>query len=285
MNTDQPNQSASCRLINAENPVSQSIHLKLLSETLPLTITDQGSGQAYLVLHGGAGPASVGGLAEALAKTGRAVAPTLPGYAGQPRPDWFHRVEDLVDANLALLEHLDLDDVVVIGNSLGGWIAAELALRFSPRIRSMVLINACGIDVGAGNPAIVNPMSVPPAERAALSFHDPKHFATAPPTPEALAMMAANQSASMTYAGEPFMHDPHLRERLAQIRIPTLLLWGANDRIVTPAYGQRFAGSIPNARFELITEAGHFPQIERLDAVLSLVVGFQEKPAGPQKHK
>ena len=251
--------------------MSKSINLKLLSETLPLTISDQGTGQAYLVLHGGAGPASVGGLAEALAKTGRVIVPTLPGYSGQPRPDWFCRIEDLVYANLALLEHLDLKDVVVIGNSLGGWIAAELALRFSPRIRSIVLINACGIDAGAGNPSIVNPMSVPPAERAALSFHDPKRFATAPQGPEAFAMMAANQKASMTYAGEPFMHDPGLRERLAQIRIPAVLLWGENDRIVTPAYGQRFASSIPNARFELIAEAGHFPQIEQLDAVLALV--------------
>jgi pimeloyl-ACP methyl ester carboxylesterase len=257
--------------------MSQSVTLNLLSETLPLAISDQGAGQAYLVLHGGAGPASVGGLAEALAKTARAIVPTHPGYAGQPRPDWFRRVEDLVCANLALLERLDLKDVVVVGNSIGGWIAAELALRFSPRIRSIVLVNACGIDPGSGNPSIVNPMSVPPAERAALAFHDPKRFASAPQTPEALAAMAANQKASMTYAGEPFMHDPGLRERLAQIRIPTLLLWGANDRIVTPAYGQRFASSIPNARFELVHEAGHFPQIERLDAVLALVERF----AGP----
>jgi pimeloyl-ACP methyl ester carboxylesterase len=265
-------------------PMSQSINLKLLSETLPLTISDQGTGQAYLVLHGGAGPTSVGGLAEALAKNGRAIVPTLPGYAGQPRPDWFHRVEDLVYANLALLERLDLEDVVVIGNSLGGWIAAEMALRFSPRILSMVLVNACGIDAGAGNPAIVNPLSVPPEERAALSFHDPKRFATAPRTPEALAAMAANQRASMTYAGEPFMYDPGLRERLAQIRIPTLLLWGANDRIVTPAYGQRFANSIPNARFELVTEAGHFPQIERLDAVLEFVTRAAIPPAAARAH-
>src|ERR1700727_1344837 len=173
--------------------MSQSTNMKLLSETLPLAISDQGAGQAYLVLHGGAGPAAVAGLAEALAKTARAIVPILPGYAGQPRPDWFRRVDDLVWANLALLERLDLNDVVVIGNSIGGWIAAELALRFSPRIRSIVLINACGIDPGAGNPAIVNPMSVPPTERGALSFHDPKRFASAPQTPESLAAMAANQ--------------------------------------------------------------------------------------------
>ena len=82
----------------------------------------------------------------------------------------LRRVEDLVCANLALLERLDLKDVVVIGNSIGGWIAAELALRHSPRIRSIILIDAVGIDPGAGNPAIVNPMSVPPAERSAMSM-------------------------------------------------------------------------------------------------------------------
>ena len=252
-----------------------SSNLKLLAETLPVTVSDQGAGQAYLVLHGGAGPASVAGLAEALAKTARAIVPILPGYAGQPRPDWFRSVNDLVCANLALIERLDLSDIVVVGNSIGGWIAAELALRFSPRIRSIVLINACGIDPGAGNPAILNPMSLPPAERGALAFHDPKRFAAAPQTPESLAVMAANQTASMLYAGAPFMHDPGLRERLAQIRVPALVLWGANDRIVTPAYGQRFANSIPNARFKLIDEAGHFPQIERLDAVLAQVEGFR----------
>ena len=254
--------------------MSPTVHLQLLSEALPLAISDQGAGQAHLVLHGGAGPASVSGLADAIAKTARAIVPTHPGYAGEPRPDWFHRVEDLACANLALLERLNLQNVIVIGNSMGGWIAAELALRFSPRIRSIVLLNACGIDPGAGNPAIVNPMSVPPAQRGALSFHDPKRFASAPQTPEALAAMAANQKASMTYAGEPFMYDPGLRERLAQIRIPALLLWGANDRIVTQAYGQRFANSIPNARFQLVNEAGHFPQIEQLDAVLALVGRF-----------
>jgi hypothetical protein len=83
-----------------------SVNLKSLSETLPLASSDQGAGHACLVLHGGADPASVGGLAEALAKTARAIVPTHPGYAGQPRPDWFRRVEDLACANLALLERL-----------------------------------------------------------------------------------------------------------------------------------------------------------------------------------
>ena len=86
--------------------------------------------------------------------------------------------------------------------------------------------------------------------------------------------MAANQAALRVYAGEPFMHDPGLRARLAGLALPTLVLWGESDRIVTPAYGRQFAEAVPGARFELVPEAGHFPQIERLDAVTAAIAGF-----------
>src|SRR6202161_1106309 len=120
----------------------------LFSESLPLSVEDRGAGRVFLILHGGAGPASVTGLAEALASQVRTIVPIHPGFAGQPRPSWFRRVDDLVLAYLALLERLDVSEVVVIGNSVGGWIAAEMALRRSPRIAGIVLLNAVGIDSG-----------------------------------------------------------------------------------------------------------------------------------------
>ena len=133
----------------------------LFSESLPLSVADLGTGKVFLILHGGAGPASVTGLAEALARQGRTIVPSHPGFAGQSRPSWFRRVDDLVLAYLALLERLDISEVVVIGNSVGGWIAAEMALRRSPRIAGIVLLNAVGIDAGPGA-RIGNPMEVPP---------------------------------------------------------------------------------------------------------------------------
>lgn len=252
----------------------QQQKLNLFSETLPLAFTNQGNGRAFLILHGGAGPASLAGLAGVLAQEAQVIVPIHPGFNGEPRPDWFRRVDDLVLAYLALIERLALTNVVVIGNSVGGWIAAEMALRQSPRLAGIVLLNAVGIDTGSAERPIVDPMKLAQAERGALSFHDPKRFALAPSGPEAAAAMASNQQTLRVYAGDPFMHDPSLKARLAHISIPALVAWGESDRIVDVAYGQRYASSMPGARFELIAEAAHFPQIERPDVVVQLIRNF-----------
>ncbi|WP_395850536.1 alpha/beta fold hydrolase [Cystobacter fuscus] len=248
--------------------------VELFSETLRLAYTDQGEGRAFLLLHGGAGPASMSGLGGALAKNARTLVPTHPGFNGEPRPDRFTRIEDLVLMYLALLEKLDLRNVVVVGNSVGGWIAAELALRQSPRIAGIVLLNAVGIDTGVEGREIVDPSKLAPSERAALSFHAPERFSLAPSGPEAAAAMANNQRTLRVYAGEPFMHEPTLRSRLAGMTLPALVAWGASDRIVDVEYGRLYARSIPGARFELIPEAAHFPHIERQEEVVRLIGGF-----------
>jgi len=247
--------------------------VNVFAHTLGIAVSDQGEGPAFLLLHGGAGPASLFGLAAALSKTARVVVPTHPGFNGEPRPDWFTRVEDLTLAYLAVLEKLDLTRVVVVGNSFGGWVAAELALRHSPRIAGIVLLNPVGIDTGSPDKKIVDPMALPPADRVALSFHDPARFANVPAGPQ-LAAMAENQRSLRLYSSEQ-LHDPALRPRLAGILVPTLVAWGISDKIVDPEYGRLFAASIPGARFEPIQEAGHFPQIERLDEVVRLIATFK----------
>jgi pimeloyl-ACP methyl ester carboxylesterase len=247
---------------------------RLLAETLELSYSDDGNGRPYLLLHGGAGPQSIYGLATALQTGGRTIAPIHPGFAGTPRPEWFTRINDLATAYLALLERLDAQDVVIIGNSVGGWIAAEMALRHSPRIAGIVLLNACGIDTGSPTTHIVDPMKLAPAERAALAFHDPVRYAIAPTTPEALAAMAANQNTLRIYAGEPFMHDPSLHARLSRMPVSSWVIWGESDRIVDVAYGQRFAAAMPHSTFEIVPQAGHFPHIEQLDKVVALIESF-----------
>jgi pimeloyl-ACP methyl ester carboxylesterase len=250
-------------------------NVELFSETLRLAVADQGLGgrHVFLLLHGGAGPASMSGLAGALSKDARVIAPTHPGFNGQPRPERFTRIDDLVMAYLSLIQQLNLSRVIIVGNSIGGWIAAEIALRKSPRISGIVLLNSVGIDPGSSERKIVDPANFAPEKRSALFFHDPKRFAVVP-TPEALAATAENQRALRVYAGEPFMQDPSLRSRLRQISIPALVVWGESDRMVDTDYGRLFAASIPGARFEPIAEAGHFPHIEQMDAVVRLIGDF-----------
>lgn len=253
--------------------------LHLFAETLPLSFSDHGNGRVFLVLHGGAGPVSMSGLAEALSGSGRAIVPTHPGFAGQPRPAWFNRVGDLALVYLALLERLDVHNVVLVGSSIGGWIAAEMALRNSPRVAELVLLNPVGIEPASPDRPIVNPITLPTADRAAYAFHNPEQFAAVPSTPEAQAMLAANHKTMLAYAGEPFMHDPELRARLAAITIPATVIWGESDRIVDVEYGRRYAESISGARFESVAQAGHFPHIEKLELVMKLIADLLAESA------
>jgi pimeloyl-ACP methyl ester carboxylesterase len=176
-----------------------------------------------------------------------------------------------------LLDRLGLDGVTVIGNSIGGWIAAELALLGSPRISGIVLVDAVGIEV-EGHPVIdIFPLSLD--ELARLSYHDPAAFRIDPDamTEAQRAGMAANRAALQVYGGAQ-MTDPSLRGRLAAITCPVLAVWGEADRIVDPDYGRAYA-AVPGARFELLTETGHLPQLESPEKLLRVVWGFAEAPA------
>jgi pimeloyl-ACP methyl ester carboxylesterase len=247
--------------------------LSLLAETLHLSVDDAGEGRPFLLFHGGAGPGSMAGLAGALAASGRSILPTHPGFSAQPRPDWFHSVDDLVLAYLSLIERLGLEDLVVVGNSFGGWLAAELALRGSGRISAIVLVNAVGIEPNEATGEIADPATLGP-RIAEYAFHDPARFAFVPSSPEAAAMMAANQKTLRVYNSQYFMYDPELRGRLHRIAVPALFIWGESDRICTPAYGRQFSELVPGSRFELVQKAGHFPQIERLNDIVDLIGTF-----------
>jgi pimeloyl-ACP methyl ester carboxylesterase len=239
-----------------------------------VTVEDGGEGQSLLLLHGGAGPQSVGQFAQLLAEKGhnRVLTPTHPGFGGTPRPDGLHSVAGLAALYAGLLDHLGLDDVTVIGNSVGGWVAAEMALLGSPRISGIVLLDAVGIEVEDHPVADLSGMSVPGIQ--ALSFHDPTPFRVDPATiPEAQkAIMAANGVALAVYAGTPAMADPTLLGRLCGIAIPTLVLWGESDQIVEPPYGQAYAAAIHGAHFEVLPATGHMPQMETPDLVLQTII-------------
>ncbi|MEV6609643.1 alpha/beta hydrolase [Kutzneria sp. NPDC051319] len=221
-----------------------------------------GAEPAVLVLHGGAGPRSVAGLAGLLPGDPTVLTPTHPGFDGQPRPSWFDGVADLAVAYLDLLDVLELDRVLVVGSSIGGWIAAEMATRDTRhRIGGVVLLNAVGIDPAQGE--LTDTRKLNPAQLGELAFVNPAlRLDPSTLTDEQRAAALANQQTLAVYAGEPFMYDPKLRRRLRRVDAPALVVWGERDGIATVDYGRSYAQAFPKGRFVLAPEAGHFPHIE-----------------------
>ncbi len=242
-----------------------------------LTYSERGTGRPVLLLHGGAGPISVVPWAELLARTrsDRVITPTHPGFGGTPRPDALASVRDLARVYAAFLAKLDLHDVTVIGNSVGGWIAAELALADPGRVGRLVIVDAAGIEV-PGHP-VANPFSMPLDELSRGSYPDPSRVPLDPSklTPQQKAIMAGNFASLKVYAGT--MTDPSLRGRLAGIRLPTLAVWGESDRVVDPEYGRVFASAIPGAVFHLMPAAGHLPQLETPEELARVVGEFMDR--------
>ncbi|QKW25059.1 alpha/beta fold hydrolase [Streptomyces seoulensis] len=240
-----------------------------------ITAYGPADGRPVLVLHGGGGPATVDPIAEHLAATARVLLPTHPGWNGTPRPDDSTRVADLAAAYLRLLRERDLVDVLVVGSSLGGWIAAELATADDEgRISGIALIDAVGIEVD-GAP-VRDFFALDARGVAAYAYHDAERFYVDPATvpAERRAVFQANMESLRRYSGGPAMSDPALRPRLAAVTVPTLVLWGESDRIVTPAYGEEYAASFADARFEVVAEAGHLPHLEQPERTFALLDDF-----------
>jgi pimeloyl-ACP methyl ester carboxylesterase len=240
-----------------------------------LTVTERGEGRPFLILHGGAGPLSVAGFADLLAEAEhvRVLTPTHPGFGGTPHPAALRSPGGLAATYSALLDKLDLHDVTLIGNSVGGWIAAELAIAGSSRVSRLVLVDAVGIEV-PGHP-VADFFALTMDQVADLSYHDPDSFridVAAMPAAQREAI-AGNRAALAVYAGTAML-DPTLHNRLAAVTVPTLVLWGDSDRIVDSDYGRAFAAAIPGARFELLTDTGHVPQIETPQQLLATISAF-----------
>jgi pimeloyl-ACP methyl ester carboxylesterase len=242
---------------------------------VPVSYTDRGAGAAVVLLHGGAGPQSVTAFADLLAQAGpaRVIVPVHPGFAGTVRPASLRSPSGLARLYTAMLDQLDLTAVTVIGNSMGGWIAAEMALAGSARIAGAVLVDAVGIEV-PGHP-VADFFSLTMDQVADLSYHDPGRFLgnLAAMTPEQQAAMAGNRQALADYAGSA-MTDETLRGRLEQVSLPVRVVWGDSDRMADPDYGRAFAAAIPGAEFRLLRDTGHVPQLESPDQLLDAILEF-----------
>ncbi|GAA4156758.1 alpha/beta fold hydrolase [Leifsonia shinshuensis] len=235
--------------------------------------------RTVLVLHGGGGPQTVAPIVGHVGATMHAVAPTHPGWEGTPLPASIASVADLAADYLDRLSTAGERDVVLIGSSIGGWIALEMALQAAAEERYAGLIGAVvAIDgVGAvveGEP-IADFFALDARGLAEAAWHDPDRGYRDPAslTDEQRAIQQANGRTMATIAGAG-MSDPGLLGRLGAIRVPTLVVWGESDRIATPAYGRAVAAAIPGAQFAEIPAAGHLPHLEAPEATWAAIDPF-----------
>lgn len=243
---------------------------------IDLTVARSGSGRPVVVVHGGGGPSSVAPIVAHLSGSYDVLAPTIPGFDGTQRPGWFTTVDDVA---LAVLDHLrdqGLFDVTVIGSSVGGWVASAMAVFDGDgvRVARLALLDGVGVEI-PGQP-IRDFFALDPREVSEYTFHDSERFYVDPSglTDAQQAVQLGNLAALRLYAGEPYMHDPHLIHRLARIGTPVLGVWGDSDRIATPDYGRAYLAAFPHSDFEVVADAGHLPHLEQPEATFALLDPF-----------
>jgi pimeloyl-ACP methyl ester carboxylesterase len=242
-----------------------------------IEIIERGSGRPLLFLHPGIGIKATAPVLDRLAARSRVIAPIHPGFGGSAQPPSFNSIDDLAYFYLDLLDEFDLSETIVAGVSLGGWIAAEMAVKSCARISHLVLANPVGIKVGDRETRdIADIFALTEEQISELAYFDPaagKHDYKTMPEAEVRAV-ARNREATARYGWSPYMHDPKLKQRLHRIRIPTLFLWGTADRIVSQPYGRAYCAAIAGARFEPIERAGHFPHLEQPEEFARRIFGF-----------
>jgi pimeloyl-ACP methyl ester carboxylesterase len=240
---------------------------------------DKGRGRPLLFLHPGIGIDPAAPVLDRLAERARVIAPSHPGFGGSEQPRSFTTIDDLAYFYLDLLDTLELKDVAVVGVSLGGWIAAEMAVKSTQRISHLVLANAVGIKVGDRETRdIADIFAKTEKDLNELAYFDPGSAAR---DYKAMAdadvrTVARNREATARYGWSPYLHDPKLKGRLHRVRVPTLFLWGAADRVLSEAYGRAYCAAIAGARFETIERAGHYPHIEQPETFAGRVAAFIE---------
>jgi pimeloyl-ACP methyl ester carboxylesterase len=245
-------------------------------------VAEGGEGPPLLYLHSAAGESMVWlDVLNGLAEDRTVVAPLHPGFFESEGIETIHDIEDLANHYLAFMDARGWEQVDVVGCSLGGWIALEVAARWPERVGRMVLAASVGIRLPDVPMADVFRITLgQEAEARALSFHDPNHPLAAIAIPDLMSLEdddLANffkaMAATAKVAWNPYMHDPRLESMLPRVTADTLLVWGRSDRVVPLAYGERLAELIRGARLEVIEECGHSIMLEQPAALLEAARG------------
>lgn len=242
-----------------------------------LEIEERGQGRPLLLLHAGEGLQPQRPWLDTLAKSFRVIAPHHPGFGGSALPDWFGTVDDIAYLYLDLAKQFELDDALLVGSCFGGWVAAEMAVRATAPFAGLVLTAPLGIKIGGVlDRDIADMHGMPRPEFMKLAWADPTlstiDYATLADTE--LAGVARGRESLALFGWKPYMHNPRLRRWLHRIDIPTKLLWGDKDGIVSQAYGQGWQAEIASSTMETIAAAGHYPHWEQPQAFADRVTAF-----------
>jgi pimeloyl-ACP methyl ester carboxylesterase len=238
-----------------------------------------GAGAPLLVLHRDIGSPERLPFYDALAQHFTVLRPSHPGYDRSARPDWMRSVRDVAVVYQGLLAQRELTRepgrVSLVGLGFGGWIAAEMATMAPGAFRRLVLVGAMGIKPERGE--IADQALVSYIDYVRMGFADQgafdRIFGAEPPT-TTLEQWDLNREMTFRIAWKPYMYGPTLPHLLGSVAVPSLVVWGRQDRVVPLECGERYAKALGRATLEVVEGAGHFVEMEKPEALASLVIRF-----------
>jgi pimeloyl-ACP methyl ester carboxylesterase len=246
-----------------------------------LEVLAGGQGEPAIVLHDQEYLNTSWPFLDRLAERYSVLVPSHPGFGQSPLADHIDSIDDVAYIYLDLLRGQNKGAVRLVGMGLGGWIAAEIAIRCTHDVKRLVLVDSVGIKIGGYTERdIADNFVMDSAAFLEASWHDPKAGAEVMKLPgpelpeEDIVTLLRNRQSTALFTWKPFMHNPKLRQRLGRIDVPTLVVWGDSDKIVSLDYGRAFAAGIPGAKFATIANAGHYPYLEQPEAFAQAVLPF-----------
>lgn len=238
-----------------------------------------GSGPPLLILHDELGHPGWLRFHDALAQSHTLYIPSHPGFSGSDELDWVMNMHDLAIWYLGALDELELEGVDVIGFSLGGWMAAELAVMCPQQFKKLVLVDAAGVKPPTGE--IFDIFQVVAKAYIEASVLDPANtpeyqlICPDEPTPEQAEVWESSREGACRLSWRPYMHYPALPHLLPRLkRLPTQIIWGRQDPIIPLSAGQLYHDSIPGSQLTVIDDCGHRPEVEKPEEFIKIVQGF-----------
>jgi pimeloyl-ACP methyl ester carboxylesterase len=250
---------------------------KLRLADVEIELFEAGRGRLLLFLHGGSGFAPEQPFVPLLSRDRRLIVPSHPGFGSSSLPDWLDSIDDIAHLYLELLDKLAGTPIDLVGCSIGGWIAAEMATKAPERIRRLVMVGPVGVKVGPPDKLdIPDIFAMPQSEVQKLIFHDPEKMSPDPAkmSDEQLTMTFRARETLALLVWEPWMHNPKLKHRLHRATMPALFIRGESDGLVSGDYLSAYARLLPDARVLTIPAAGHAPHLEQPAAFASAALEF-----------